>query len=403
MRALIVDSGEGRASLAAARALARAGWTVGIACPSARGLAGRSRFVRHRHVVPGLSAGALAFLEAVERAVAAHDYDLVFPSSDGEMLVLSEERERLGALVPYARHETLLRAIDKRGLADAASAAGLATPPSAPSAREGRELWGDGPVVVKESLHGTFNAAGEFSHLAPESFLDDAAADRHAQRISMAGGEPVVQPLITGTLMAFSSVVDAQGRMLARVQQTAERTYPRRAGLSVRARTTAVEEPLAEQAERLLRSLDWFGLSELQFIVPPSGPPVLLDLNGRFYGSMSLAMAAGVNLPGLWARAAMELPAPGAVDARAGVRYQWLEGDLRAAREDSHGMLRDVAGCLRYGRSANASIWSAGDPMPGAYAAMKLTLQLARRGAVRKPASQRATAPHAHGGEREKA
>ncbi|MGE5700849.1 MAG: ATP-grasp domain-containing protein [Arthrospira platensis] len=351
--------------------------------------------------MPGLWAGALTFVEALERVVAEHDYDLVFPSSDGEMLVLSAERERIGALVPYASHETLLKAVDKRGLADAARAAGLATPPSAPSAGEARALWGEGPVVVKESLHGTFNAAGEFNHLAPESYPDTTAAEPHVERIRMAGGEPLVQPLIAGDLMAFSSVLDGQGRMLARVQQIAERTYPRQAGLSVRARTTAVEENLAEQAGCLLRSLGWLGLCELQFIVPPSGPPVLLDLNGRFYGSMSLAIAAGVNLPDLWARAAMKLAVSSAVDARAGVSYQWLEGDLRAAREDSRGMLRDAADCLRYGRGANASIWSVEDPMPGAYAAMRLTLQLARRSAARKPAGRRAIVRQAHEKERD--
>jgi predicted ATP-grasp superfamily ATP-dependent carboligase len=329
-------------------------------------------------------------VEAVERAVVEQSYEIVFPSSDGEMIVLSSERERIGALVPYASHETLLGAIDKRGLAGAASAAGLATPPSAASAGEGRELWGDGPVLVKESLHGTFDAAGEFSHLAPESFPDAAAADLRVQRIRMRGGEPVVQPLIAGRLTAFSSVLDAQGRMLARVQQVAERTYPRQAGLSVRARTTAIDGRLAEQAERLLRSLGWLGLSELQFIVPATGPAVLIDLNGRFYGSMSLAAAAGVNLPDLWARSAMGLSLAGAVDARAGIRYQWLEGDLRAAREDSQGTLRDVAGCLRYGRGANASIWNVRDPWPGAYAATKLTLQLTRQTVVRKRARARA-------------
>lgn len=378
MRALIVDSGEGRGSLAAARALRHAGWTVGIACPSARGLAGRSRAVRHRHAVPALGDDPEGFLVGVQQALADGPYDVVLPCSDGEILALSRARERLDGRLPYAEHERLLGAIGKRRLAEAATKVGLRVPPCAGSVAEGRGLWGERPVVVKEDLHGTIGPDGRLCHVAPKDFADLGAAKAYVAEIAAAGGEPLVQPLIEGRLMAFTCVVGHSGELLARVQQIAERTYPRRAGLSVRAVTVPIDEQLSAQVGELQRTLGWFGLSQLQFLLPTEGPPVLLDFNGRIYGSLALALAAGVNLPDVWGRAAMGLALAARRDARAGVRYHWLEGDLRSLREEPKAQtlagelvhtLAGALGCLAYGWRSHASIWSATDPWPGMHAA----------------------------------
>jgi predicted ATP-grasp superfamily ATP-dependent carboligase len=349
-----------------------------------------SRAVRHRHVIPPHASGASGFLRAVDRAIATRGYEVVFACSDGEILTLSRERESISARVPHPPHEAMLRAIDKLELGTAAREVGMTTPPVAGSGAEARERWGAGPTIVKERLHGTPTAAAAFTHLAPQAFFDPASVDRRIEELRAAGAVPLVQPLIEGQLMAFTSVLDEQGHMLARVQQVAERTYPRNAGLSVRARTVPVDEQLVEQVSRLLRKLGWFGLSELQFILPAEGAPVLLDFNGRFYGSLALALAAGVNLPDTWARIATGRSPVEAGDARPGVRYQWLEGDLRAARERSRGPLRDAAGCLRYGMSASASIWSARDPLPGLLTTGTLlsqALRLTAKGAGRVPDS----------------
>ena len=347
-----------------------------------------SRWANHRHLIPPHASGASSFVQAINGAIASRRYELVFACSDGEILTLSRERSKIGAHVPHPPHETMLRAIDKVDLGIAARAVGLATPPEATSATEGRERWGEKPTIVKERLHGTQVTGGAFTHIAPEAFSDPMNVDRRMEEIRAAGGTPVLQPLIEGQLMAFTSVLDEQGNMLARIQQVAERTYPRDAGLSVRARTVPVEEQLAARVTLLLRELGWFGLSELQFIQPADGEPVLLDFNGRFYGSLALALAAGVNLPDTWACIATGRTPVQAGDARPGVRYQWLEGDLRAAREGSRGPLRDASECLRYAMGANASIWSTKDPLPGLFNAGAIVSQatrLAARGAKQVP------------------
>jgi hypothetical protein len=125
-----------------------------------------------------------------------------------------------------------------------------------------------------------------------------------------------------------------------------------------------VDGVLAARVEVLLRALNWLGLAQLQFIVGPVGP-VLIDLNARYYGSMSLAMRAGLDLPVLWARLATGRHVGARYDALVGARYSWLEGDLRrAVSERRGGLAKDVLNSLDWGRSAGHSIVDLRDPMP---------------------------------------
>jgi hypothetical protein len=70
------------------------------------------------------------------------------------------------------------------------------------------------------------------------------------------------------------------------------------------------------------------------------------------------------------------------------VRYQWFEGDVRAARDARVPMLRAIAGSTRYAIGARHRLLRAHDPVPGVVvawglgrnAAQKLVPSLGTRG-----------------------
>ncbi|MDD9204840.1 hypothetical protein PU560_00005, partial [Georgenia sp. 10Sc9-8] len=68
------------------------------------------------------------------------------------------------------------------------------------------------------------------------------------------------------------------------------------------------------------------GLVELQFLTGADGVPHLIDLNGRFFGSMALSNAARPGLTDDWGRLALGEPVGRLPDARPGVRYVWAAG-----------------------------------------------------------------------------
>ncbi|GAA1717757.1 ATP-grasp domain-containing protein [Nonomuraea bangladeshensis] len=421
MRALIVETGFSRGALAAVRALAAAGWEVGVGAPAGAGLASSSRYRRRRHLVPAAHEDRDAFLTAVRRAVRDHGYDVVFGAGEAEVLALSLLRDQVGAIVPHAGHRQVVRAIDKQELSEAAESVGILTAraldpstlapsapdpstldpstpdpsapdpsapdpstldpstpdpsapgPSAPdpstlgpSAPDPSALAGERPpLVVKSRLHAHPERPGAPPRIDTLVVPGPEAARRRVDEVRRLGGEPRVEEFHEGRLMAYAAVTAVGGRVVCDCMQVASRIWPPGAGASCRAETVRVDPAISGRAARLLAALGWFGLAQLQFVVPEDGRPRLIDLNGRFYGSMALATAAGANLPAAWAALAVGHDVP-PTRARPGVRYQWLEGDLRrAAVERRRGLLLDLAGTLRFAAGAVHSTLSLRDPAP---------------------------------------
>jgi hypothetical protein len=123
LRVLIVESGFTRGALAGCRALAHAGWTVGVGSPTKGGLAASSRYAHRWHRIPLVQDDLDAFLDATERAVTRMGYEAVFCCEDAQALALSFGRDRISAAVPYPSHAVVLRG-DRQARARQRRAAG---------------------------------------------------------------------------------------------------------------------------------------------------------------------------------------------------------------------------------------------------------------------------------------
>jgi hypothetical protein len=367
VRALIVEPGFTRGALAATRALAAAGWVVGVGTPTGTGLAASSHHAAHRHRVSSPEHDRDRFIESVNSAIAEGGYQVVLPGSDAGALALSEWRARVDAIVPFADHSSVVRAFDKLQLAAAVGDAGLAVLETVEATPEAISRW-RGPALVKASRHATFEIQPGPGRLEPRLAADRDAMSARAREIRAVGGVPLLQEAAAGRLIAFSVVTDHDSNVVARVHQVADRIFPPHLGISVRARTVRPEPTLANGVEALLRLLGWFGLAQLQFLAPEDDEPHLIDFNGRLYGSLGLAIGARVNLPAVWAALATGRTHSAHPDAVPGARYQWLEGDLRrAARERRGGLLSDLWGTLSYSRGTVPGIWNPRDPRPAVH------------------------------------
>jgi hypothetical protein len=123
----------------------------------------------------------------------------------------------------------------------------------------------------------------------------------------------------------------------------------------------APDRELSDGVRRLARDLGWFGLVQVEFVRDQLGVPHVTDFNGRFYGSMALAVGAGANLPAIWALQALGHDERLRARPHDGAGFQWLNRDLAAARAEG---LRALAGSLAAVPFASHSMWSARDPWP---------------------------------------
>jgi predicted ATP-grasp superfamily ATP-dependent carboligase len=365
VRALIVgrDGFQSRNILAAARGLGAAGWQVGIGSPEL-GLAANSKWVSRWHRVPLPTSDYEGFITGVNRAIGAVGYEVVFAGGDAEVLGLSAGIERIEARVPYPAPEETTRALDKLWLTGIAEEAGIRAPKTAPATPEAIAST-HLPIIVKARLHWQPGSQGVPDRVEASLCWDRASAKAAVRRIARAGGKAVLQEVIEGRHTAYVALVDDRHRVIVAHQQDGYGTWPVKVGVWTRAQTRALDTSLDERCRLLLRLLRWRGLVQLQFLVPADGEPRLIDLNGRFYASVGMAVAAGSNLPAYWASVATGRNLSEVRSASPGFRYQWLEGDLlRAVQERRGGLLPDVMETLRYGRGAVPSLWRHDDTRP---------------------------------------
>ena len=141
------------------------------------------------------------------------------------------------------------------------------------------------------------------------------------------------------------------------------RVWPYRCGQAVYAETIPMEAPRRERVARLVKDLGWSGVFNLQ-IIERDGLDHVIDLNPRFYVSLTLAAAAGMNLPAIWASLLLGLPVEER-GYRTGVRFRQEKGDPRAIfAEVRRGNLAEARGLLPHRHTVHA-LFSRRDPRPG--------------------------------------
>lgn len=386
-RVLLVGHATSHEVLTAARDLAEAGWVVHVATGAQRSLAGASRAVRSEHRVTPPDVDLEGFARDVAQTLHDCRAQVVVGCGDPELLALSAVRDRLPATVPLAEHSVVLAAVDKLSLARAAAQVGLAVPRTELADPDTVRTW-RGTAVVKPRLH--FDPASPASHWVSARVTRSRAQLVHAVReVTAAGGDPVVQQHVRGDLIALSAVRTEDGRLAALMQQRATHTWPPQAGMSSRAVTVPVEPTLAAGVVDLLDHLGWVGMVQVQLLQPEVGPPMLLDLNGRPYGSLPLARAAGLPLLALWLGPGGGLPRSAAVQpafAQVGVAYSRGGADLkRAVTERRNGLMQDLSSTCWAWRGAAHPVADRNDARP----LLRLVGLGARgvRGTVRRRAS----------------
>jgi len=156
------------------------------------------------------------------------------------------------------------------------------------------------------------------------------------------------------------------------------REKPPAGGVSVYCESVALDEALVQRASRLLQSLGWQGIAMVEFKTDGrTGEPVLMEINGRFWGSLQLAIDAGVDFPRLLLECATGQPPSAPAPYRVGTRLRWWWGDvdqlllrLRRTQKELHlppdgavgsAALRDF---LRFRLSDHAETFRWNDPRP---------------------------------------
>lgn len=368
MKVLLVTehSADDRKSLAALRALATSGAEVSVASdvPSSPPL--RSRYCHSQVRCPDPLADWMEFVSWIKEQVLTGRYDVVLPLSDYPTMALVEQRDELKGkmAVPVPSGQSCGIAHDKLKLIRLAADLGIDVPKTwCPESRDevqqiSRQV--SFPCVLKLR-----KGAGGIGLSFPQSTagLLDVYDRLDIQSDSVfASDRPLIQEYIPGHIHD-ACLLFRRGEARAALSQKRLVMYPRTGGVGIYNETT--DEPeLIEKAKVLLRCLNWHGPAMVEFKRDDrDGKYRLMEINSRYWGTLDLAIQAGINFPWLACRMALDGDIDPVFTYKVGLKYRWTWSYGWRYAMQSERRLRALWEFYKPAIHTCSEFWT-GDPMP---------------------------------------
>lgn len=330
-KVLLLD-GNQRSALASVRSLGARGVAVVVGESGAESLAGSSRYGVARVDLPSASEQPSVYVQAVGEIIARHNIGVVLPMTDISTATVLRHHAQFGNVaLPCPTWETYDAATNKCRLFRRAIDLGLPCPATvfadniADVAHAAQRLGF--PLVIKPAYSRYLQdgrwVSTRVSILRSPAELANLSDDQPWLR-----EQPfMVQEFVHGQGQGLFALYN-RGRPVTFFCHRRIREKPPSGGVSVLSESAPVDSRMRDIAEKLLGSLDWHGVAMVEFKVAEDGTPYLMEINARFWGSLQLAVDAGVDFPFLAYQLALNEEPLVPRSFQIGVRSRWLLGDL---------------------------------------------------------------------------
>ncbi len=333
MTAFVTD-GDQRPALSIVRALGRRGIRVIVGDDQPSSLAGSSAYCARHVRYPSPYRDRDAFVRFLRAFVARERIDVVLPVTDVTTQAVCAHQADLGqscrlAVPPLEAYELVT---DKRRLLEYAARCGVPVPQT--DVVEGRAQLRSVidrvsyPAVVKPIHSRIPSARGWMLGSAHYAGSRDELESLFATHAYLASHPALIQERIVGPGVGMFALFD-RGTLVAEFSHRRLREKPPAGGASVFSESRPVDPRLRDFAVRMLGPIGWHGVAMMEYKQDRrTGECVLMEINGRFWGSLELAVAAGIDFPFLALQLANGIRPLTPPAYEAGVKNRWLLGDL---------------------------------------------------------------------------
>jgi predicted ATP-grasp superfamily ATP-dependent carboligase len=367
-----------RISVPVARSFHKYGIFVDVATFSKEEHSPHSRAVRNFVRVPSPDESPEVFVDAVCELIAQGRHQMLIPGNDVALTAVFENYDKFAAMVHVScpPPTVVARILDKSLTLEFANRCGIKVPKTriVRDSSQVKELASDlgFPFVLKPA-----------KKLRDEEFKVMTIRDAPEIARRFPTPQPFVTPLLAqeycdGEGVGVEMLVH-RGECVASFQHKRLKELPYNGGVSVTAVGEAIQSDLAGASALLLRELGWSGVAMVEFRVSPTRGAFLMEVNGRYWGTVSLPLMSGLDFPmNQWRILQGEPPAVFESEHPI-MRWRWTAGYVRRM----HGLL--VA--CKTNRSARAmlsrelrqvfedfgstdaikvkdSLWASDDPLP---------------------------------------
>ncbi|MFW2439594.1 MAG: ATP-grasp domain-containing protein [Arenicellales bacterium] len=330
-RVLVLDANQ-RSALAVVRSLGKHGVPLITADESSVALAGCSRFSQGYFTIPSPGQPPGIFVTAIARLCREQKIDIVLPMIELTVTLLLEYQSDLpGITIPLPDLATFESLTDKCSLMRQAESLDIPAP---------RTWYADSkdtmpprleelpyPLVLKPGKS-WLNVQGKWNRNSVQFADNPLDAQTIINSNPALQAHPfLLQACVPGHGAGIFALYD-HGRPLAFFAHHRLREKPPRGGVSTLSESVPIDPELLSYTRSLLDAATWHGIAMVEFKVSDNGKAYLMEVNTRFWGSLQLAVDAGIDFPWLLYKLSCGEQLNPKTDYIIGVRLRWLLGDL---------------------------------------------------------------------------
>lgn len=332
---VLVTDGENRSSLAVTRSLGKKGYRVVVTAGQSPCLASVSKYCSRFMGVGDPLRESNNYADNIKRIAEKENIDFILPMTDASIHLLNQIRSTLPSKVVLAcpTAEKMKSVSDKLNLFKIAEKLNVPIPRT-------RYLSGRDdiyslvneidyyPAVIKPALsrtpEGLTFLSGGVRYAASQRDLEQIyTTSKVLQYPSM------IQEKIIGAGTGLFTLYDSD-RHLALFSHRRLLEKPPSGGVSVVSESVPLDEEMVENAGRLLSAVGWRGVAMVEFKRDQrDGKAKLIEINGRFWGTLQLAVTCNVDFPKLYLDYLQgKYPANPIREYRLGHKMKWFFGTL---------------------------------------------------------------------------
>jgi predicted ATP-grasp superfamily ATP-dependent carboligase len=332
-KVLLLD-GYSTRTLACVRSWGKQGIAFAVGGESRWDMSLFSRYAKETFVYTSPKRDASKFIEDVNRYAQKFTADCVFPTSEAGIMACSQNRKDLACapLIPLEREiETTFSKAKTLALAESL---GIAVPRTVHVTEKNKSDLATVdlrlPVAIKsESSEVMRSGRSETSGKTVYSVTKAEVLEECQLRLAK-GQSVLLQEFIDGYGVGVSGLF-AEGQPVALLAHRRIRESNPLGGPSALAESIEIEPRLLEATKSLFRALSFSGPAMTEFKIDRrTGQAYLMEINGRFWGTVLLASAAGLDLPYLYWKMLNGLGIqPEETRYQIGIKGRYLAGDTK--------------------------------------------------------------------------
>lgn len=304
---ILVTEGENRSSLATTRSLGRRGHNVIVSGLNEKNISSVSKYCTRRCKTKDPCTDASGYLDDIIKIVMDHKIDIIFPMTEPAVYILQKNRIKLphDIIIASPELDKVEIIFNKSKLFRIAQENNVSIPETIFIENKqdfiSKEyLCRRFPLVVKPGMSRIPNNNGFIpTHVIYVKNKDELRW--HYKHNEIFEHPSLIQEMIEGPGTGLFTIFDKNVHLTLFCHRRIKEKPPS-GGVSVVSESFPLDEEMVMASHTLLSAVGWQGIAMVEFKRDiRDGKPKLMEINGRLWGSLQLAIDSGVDFPSLLA------------------------------------------------------------------------------------------------------